>query len=273
MLIICLFIANRDAIQTSLRNTGVVDLLLNRPVQRGRDALLPEEEAGDDALETGLLAPADLDGQFWEDDPPEITPSFLPVPETPAEPAAPLFEEMAVEPVEAPAAPLLAETPDAAPPQESAERTVPQPAVRKPPETRREQALYLVQVDPDGTILRTRVTRNIPVTGSPLVDALNVLLQGPSVEENSRGLISLIPRGTRVLSAAVRSSTAYINFNENFLFNEYGVEGYAGQLRQIVWTVTEFSNVKDVQILIEGRRMDYLGESIWIGSPIGRESR
>ncbi|MDR2247399.1 MAG: GerMN domain-containing protein [Treponema sp.] len=258
----------------------MVDLLLNRPVQRGRDALLPEEEAGDDALETGPLAPADLDGPFREDDPPEIAPSFLPAPETPAEPPAPLdppdprFEETAVEPVEAPAAPLLPETPDAAPAREMAERTaVPQPALRKPPETRREQALYLVQVDPDGTILRTRVTRDLPVTGSPLTDTLNVLLQGPSDEENSRGLISLIPRGTRVLSAAVRSSTAYINFNENFLFNEYGVEGYAGQLRQIVWTVTEFSNVKDVQILIEGRRMDYLGESIWIGSPIGRESR
>jgi spore germination protein GerM len=130
-----------------------------------------------------------------------------------------------------------------------------------------------MRVDPDGTIVRTQVTRNLPVTDSPLADVLNILLQGPSVKENSRGLISLIPGGTRLLSVVVRGSTAYINFNENFLFNEYGVEGYAGQLRQIVWTVTEFSNVKDVQILIEGRRIDYLGESIWIGSPIGRESR
>jgi spore germination protein GerM len=275
MLVICLFIVNRGAIQTTLQNTRVVDLLLNRPVQKGRDVLLPEEEARDDVLETGLLAPADMDGAFWEDDPPEIAPPLLPVPEIPTELTAPLLGELAAEPVETSAVPPLAETPASTPPRESAERSVsrPAPTPKKSAETRRERVLYLVQVDPDGTILRTKVTRNLPVTDSPLVDALNVLLQGPSAEENSRGLISLIPRGTRVLSASIRGSTAYINFNENFLFNEYGVEGYAGQLRQIVWTVTEFSNVKDVQILIEGRRMDYLGESIWIGSPIGRESR
>ena len=50
------------------------------------------------------------------------------------------------------------------------------------------------------------------------------------------------------------------------------MEGYAGQIRQIVFTITEFPNIKSVQILIEGRRLDYLGEGVWIGSPLGRES-
>jgi len=103
-------------------------------------------------------------------------------------------------------------------------------------------------------------------------DSLNVLLMGPSVEELNRGIINLIPQNTRILSAAIRGDTAYINFSEDFLFNTHGVEGYVAQLRQIVWTVTEFSNVSDVQILIEGRRLDYLGEGIWIGSPISRAS-
>jgi spore germination protein GerM len=105
-----------------------------------------------------------------------------------------------------------------------------------------------------------------------MLDALQALLRGPSAEEQQRDLISLIPQGTRVLSATVRGDTAYISFSEEFQFNTYGVEGYAAQLRQIVWTVTEFSTVKDVQILIEGRRVDYLGEGIWIGSPINRDS-
>jgi spore germination protein GerM len=103
-------------------------------------------------------------------------------------------------------------------------------------------------------------------------DALNVLLAGPSSDEVSRGILNLVPQNTRILSAAVRGSTAYINFSEDFLFNTFGVEGYVAQLRQIVWTVTEFQNVRDVQILIEGRRLDYLGEGIWIGSPISRQS-
>jgi spore germination protein GerM len=97
-------------------------------------------------------------------------------------------------------------------------------------------------------------------------------MEGPGVDEEAGGLVSLIPGGTRVLSASVRGSTAYISFSEDFQYNIYGVEGYAGALRQILWTATEFSNVKDVQILIEGRRVDYLGEGIWIGSPIGRDT-
>jgi spore germination protein GerM len=105
-----------------------------------------------------------------------------------------------------------------------------------------------------------------------MLDALNTLLQGPTAEEQRRGLVSLIPSGTRILSATVRGSTAYISFSEDFQYNTYGVEGYAAQLKQIVWTVTEFPNVTDVQILIESRRVDYLGEGIWIGSPLNRET-
>jgi spore germination protein GerM len=103
-----------------------------------------------------------------------------------------------------------------------------------------------------------------------MTDSLRALINGPDTDEAGRGLISLIPKGTRVLKADVQGSTAYISLSEDFQFNTHGVEGYAASLRQIVWTVTEFPNVKDVQILIEGRRLDYLGEGIWIGSPLDR---
>jgi len=141
----------------------------------------------------------------------------------------------------------------------------------KPPETR-DRNIYFAQIDKDGQILQSKVSRKISVSDSPMLDTLNILLTGPSASELNKGLLNFIPQGTRILSATVRSNTAYINFNEDFLFNKFGVEGYVAQLRQIVWTVTEFSNVKDVQILVEGRRLDYLGEGIWIGSPINRQS-
>ncbi|WP_461248350.1 GerMN domain-containing protein, partial [Treponema sp. R6D11] len=144
--------------------------------------------------------------------------------------------------------------------------------VQPPPVQTRDRAIYFANVGSDGQILHSKVTRKIPVSDSPMQDALNVLLAGPTAEELSRGLVNLIPKNTRILSATVRGNTAYISFSEDFLFNTFGVEGYVAQLRQIVWTVTEFQNVKDVQILVEGRRMDYLGEGIWIGSPINRQS-
>jgi spore germination protein GerM len=146
------------------------------------------------------------------------------------------------------------------------------PVAQTPAVKQVERAVYFIRLDGDGTILRTRAARSLAVSDTPMVDVLGSLIQGPTPEEERRGLISLIPRGTRVLNASIRGGTAYISFNEDFQFNTYGVEGYAAQLRQIVWTVTEFSNVKDVQFLIEGKRVDFLGEGIPIGSPLGRES-
>jgi spore germination protein GerM len=133
-----------------------------------------------------------------------------------------------------------------------------------------ERSVYLMKVDNNGTILWTRVNRKLPASESPLLDALEALIKGPSAEEEKQGLISLIPRNAKLLNATVRGNTAYISFSEDFLFNTFGVEGYVGQRRQIVLTATEFSNVKDVQILIDGKRVDYLGEGIWIGSPVDR---
>ncbi|GHV87672.1 hypothetical protein AGMMS50267_00320 [Spirochaetia bacterium] len=138
-----------------------------------------------------------------------------------------------------------------------------------------ERSLYFIRVDQgDGTILRIKANRTLPVSDSPMLDVLNTLLRGPTDAEKRQGLISLIPSGTRILTARVEGSTAYINFSEEFQTNNtHGMEGYAAQLQQIVWTVTEFPNIKDVQVLIESRRVDYLGgESIWIGSPINRNN-
>jgi spore germination protein GerM len=157
-------------------------------------------------------------------------------------------------------------------PDDGAPESVPVALPARPAETSRDRALYFIKVDRDGVILRTRVIRSMPATNSPLADAMRLLLQGPSEEERNQGLITLIPPDTRLQNAQVRGSTAYLSFSEDFQFNTYGVEGYIGQLRQVIWTVTEFPNLSDVQILIEGRRIDYLGEGIAIGSPLGRDS-
>jgi spore germination protein GerM len=133
-----------------------------------------------------------------------------------------------------------------------------------------ERVVYLMKVDSSGTIVWAKVKRVLPASDSPMQDALASLIKGPSAAEEKQGLVSLIPTNSKIQSAAVKGNTAYISFNEDFLFNTYGTEGYAGQRRQIVLTATEFNNVKDVQILIDGKRIDYLGEAVWIGSPVSR---
>jgi len=135
----------------------------------------------------------------------------------------------------------------------------------------RDRALYFIRIGSDGSVQRVRADRRLPATDSPLRDVIQALIAGPNAEERQGDLISLIPGGTRLLSVTIRGDTAYINFNEDFQYNIYGAEGYNGQLRQIVFTATEFPNVSDVQILIEGSRVDFIGENFWIGSPLSRE--
>jgi len=185
------------------------------------------------------------------------TPPARPAPVTAPEPAKPATTTPEpARPQPQPRTPVRPETPSPAPAQTET----------------RDRSVYFTQINKDGQILHSRVTRKVSVSDSPMQDVLTALLKGPSADELNRGILNMIPANTRILSTSVRGNTAYISFNEDFMFNTFGVEGYVAQLRQIVWTVTEFSNVKDVQILIEGRRVDYLGEGIWIGSPINRQS-
>ena len=191
-----------------------------------------------------------------------IEPERNPVTETPPTP-----------PPSTPPAPPPVTPPPTTPPRQPA--APPQPPTPPPPAPQpavRERSIYFANVNSDGQILQSKVTRRLPVSETPLQDVLNAMLAGPTAEELSRNALNLIPKDTKLLSATVRGSTAYLNFSEDFMFNTYGIEGYVAQLKQVVWTATEFPNIRDVQILIDGRRVDYLAEGILIGSPIGRNS-
>jgi spore germination protein GerM len=266
-----LFLINREKIRKTLKDTQFFERVLNRQVT-------------DTDIEPPLL-PVPGAGQAGNATEPEKprAPETPPPRRVTAEPAPEQrdaqdreLEKPSVDQPPVPASTLPASPPAAVNPQavsRSPSQTQPPPAASQPPMSPalREKALYFIRIDSDGAILRTKVTRQLPVSDSPMVDALGALISGPNAEEQSKGLVSLIPQGTKILNATVRGSTAYINFSEDFQFITSGVEGYAAALRQVVWTATEFSNVRDVQILIEGRRMDYLGEIIWIGSPVSRE--
>ena len=137
-----------------------------------------------------------------------------------------------------------------------------------------ELQLCFVNIDGDGSVVRQVVKRKVAKSDSPLTASINLLLKGPDTTiAAERNLMSLIPAGTKLLSAKVQGGVAYLNFNEAFEINTYGVEGYIHQLEQIVYTATAFSTVNSVQFLIEGQKRDYLGsEGQWIGSPLSRSS-
>ncbi len=155
----------------------------------------------------------------------------------------------------------------------SATQTAPASATvtAKPPATRR-ATLWFVSIDSDGRVLRKETVREMAVTDSPLTESLKTLFAGTTSAESAKGLRSLIPPATRLLGVSVRDGVATVNVSEDFQFNQYGIEGYLGQLSQIVFTATSFSTVSSVQFLIEGQRREYLGaEGIWIGTPLSRD--
>ena len=156
------------------------------------------------------------------------------------------------------------------------------PAEKKPEEPKKEAAkpastelqLCFVNIDGDGAVVRQVIKRQVAKSDSPLTSAINLLLQGPDTTKSAeRNCMSLIPAGTKLLSAKVSGGVAYLNFNEAFEINTYGVEGYIHQLEQIVFTATAFSTVNSVQFLIEGEKRDYLGsEGVLIAAPLSRSS-
>ena len=159
--------------------------------------------------------------------------------------------------------------------QEKSKPPAPKPAAKAPEEAPkyRDARLYFVRLSDDGKVQLVPVPRRVLAVTSPLTDLLDELLAGPRPDEKRSGLVSLVPLGTKLFSAVVKEDVAYLNFNDAFRFNGYGMEGLTGQLKQLVFSVTEIGQVRRVQILIEGKQLDYLSpEGGYIGKPLGKEN-
>lgn len=144
--------------------------------------------------------------------------------------------------------------------------------VKETPEEKRKIRLFFIKVNNDGEIITKGVLKSIYVGKTPLTKSLERLLIGPDTQDINSGLLTLIPEGSEIISTTLKDEIAYINFNELFRFNPLGVEGYIAQIKQVVYTATEYDSVKSVQFLIDGSIQEYLGpEGVYIGRPITRE--
>lgn len=246
LLVLVLFFFNRKNISMVLEKTGAMNLI-SGTASPDKDPVVP------DAPDIPTITTAD-------DTKPEAE---LLTPEKP-EPPKPAESQ----PV-APEKPAVTETTANTAP---AEKPVTKPPRDKPPVRTRTAPLFFVTIDADGRVLRQEVKREVPRTDSPLSETLSALFAGTNSTERAKKLRTLIPEGTRLLSASVKDGVATINVSEEFQFNQYGIEGYLGQLAQVVFTATAFPTVSSVQILIEGQRREYLGaEGVWIGTPLSRD--
>lgn len=269
------FLYNKQNIENVLETTGLVDVLSDRvgiSSDEEPEVTRSDDEPADAADGEDRQPDSDGPRQPGGPEPRSEEPREAPRPQERREP------DVELEPVE-PAEEQTPEPTDEDPPDNNdSGQTVERPEEPESAETevqprRRTSHIYFIRVTDDGTIYPEQVERIVSYVDSPMTQTLNTLLKGPTPEELNTGLLNLIPEDARLISAAVEDGVAYLNFNESFRFNPMGVEGFVAQLQQVIYSTTEFSTVNRVQILIEGKRVDYLGgEGIYIGEPIGRST-
>ena len=240
LLVLVIFLFNRETIQTVLDETGFIEF-----IQSEKEEKPPVVEQ----VETPEESPSEPEIVVTE------TPEYAePVHE--AEPVKPEENEQVIE--------LDVEPEDTVQNTSAAETVDPDQKVRR-------SRMYFIEIQDDGTIRLKDIIRPVYYVDSPMTETMNTLLEGLSGSELNMGLISLIPEETKLLSISIKGGIAFINFSDSFRFNSFGVEGYKAQLKQIVYTATEFNNVDAVQILIEGSLNEYMGsEGVFIGEPLSR---
>ena len=141
----------------------------------------------------------------------------------------------------------------------------------KPVVKTRTSKVYFTRVTMDDSYI-VAANREVHYIDSPLTETINVLLQGTNIAEDKKYIVTNIPDNTRLLSARIANNIAYLDFSGEFEENFYGRDSTMYQLQQIVYTATEFDGVDAVQILINGKKQDYLGgEGILIGEPLRRQ--
>lgn len=110
-----------------------------------------------------------------------------------------------------------------------------------------------------------QVTRN----ESPAKTAIEMLLAEPTI----KNVVSPIPKGTALRKLVIKDHIAYIDFSNEIVKNNVG--GSASErllVGAIVNTLTEFSEIEKVQILVEGKTVETISGHVDISEPLSRSS-
>ncbi len=105
---------------------------------------------------------------------------------------------------------------------------------------------------------------------SLLENTIKELIKGPTFLEKKKGMLSAVPSDLKLNHVKVRNNTAELDFNSAI---ERGAGGSVllNRIDQIVYTSTQFPEVKSVIIKINGRKQQSLGsDGLSIEGPLHR---
>ncbi len=112
------------------------------------------------------------------------------------------------------------------------------------------------------------VKRTIKTDGADkYTAAMKSLLQGTK----EKGQIVVIPKQTKLKGVKVKGEVAYVDFSQDLVKHFTG--GSTGEemlVGSVVDTLTEFSEIKKVQILVEGKEIETLAGHMDLSEPLSR---
>jgi len=140
-----------------------------------------------------------------------------------------------------------------------------------PERAKAEKEVLLYFTDSEGGLLKAE---RRSIGKGDLVTEVSAVIDGLIAGPEGK-LLPTLPEGTLLLNIEVQGDVAYIDLSRNFKDNHPG--GTSSELHTVyslVNTITvNFSRIKEVQILIEGRRLKTLAGHIDINYPLTPERK
>ncbi|MGL5514336.1 MAG: GerMN domain-containing protein [Sporomusa sp.] len=110
----------------------------------------------------------------------------------------------------------------------------------------------------------------VPVNSRPARTAMEFLLAGPKSSE----LVGVMPPGVKLKNLSIKDHVAYVDFNDAIIKNNTG--GSASEILlvgAIVNTLTEFPDIQQVQILVDGKKVETISGHLATGEPLSRSEK
>ncbi|NLM26440.1 MAG: GerMN domain-containing protein [Firmicutes bacterium] len=125
--------------------------------------------------------------------------------------------------------------------------------------------LYFVKSTPTDFLL-VPVTRRLPASEATPLYTLQLLIQGPLPEED---LQRSVPAEAEVLSLSINNSLAIVDFSSELSTKFVGGSQLESHLvNAIVLTLTQFPEINQVQILLNGKNVESIGGHVNIEYPL-----
>lgn len=137
----------------------------------------------------------------------------------------------------------------------------------KKPVTEKSNTLKVYYANEDGT----KLVSEVKIKEVPGEDKYTTVMKKLIAGTNEKGAVSIIPKGTKLRSVKVEKNIAYVDFSKELVKKFNG--GSAGEIMlvgAIVNTLTEFPEIKAVQILVEGKEVDTISGHMDTSEPLKR---